>query len=189
MIVPRYVPGEWVAAVSDGAIVLLPAETSAATVERVWMSLREDDGLGDHLQVLLRDGLGSLPPFALVSLAAGRVQAVVRGAVAVEVETTDGVRVLSGAEVTTWSEATVLEARAVTVRAVTGDDADGAELPVLSGVVRASSVRVGLRSQAQPGVAPSFRADVPAQEQPVQQPVQPPIQPAVTAPRRSRTSR
>ncbi|MDT0165435.1 hypothetical protein Q9R32_07690, partial [Actinotalea sp. AC32] len=171
MIVPRYVPGEWFAAVTDGTVGLLPPSASADLVARLWASLREDVGLGEHLQVLVSDGLAALPPFALVRLGDGRVQTVVRGPVVVEVSTADGPRVLSGADVTTWSEATVAGATAVTVRAADAVAGAADDLPVLSAVVRASVVGVvldrdGVVDHEEPAAAEDASADDPTGAEP-----------------------
>lgn len=155
MIVPAYVPGEWIAVVTDGTLAVLPPETAPAVVAELWTAIREGASLTDHLQVLLRTGFTHVPPFALVSLAGGEVHAIVRGQVRVEVVTTAGPRVLSGAHMSTWVEEVLADARSVAVR--TGPSADAPDagaagyrdaLPVLAAVVRVSDVLVDLRSVA-----------------------------------------
>lgn len=147
MIVPLYAPGEWIAVVTDGRIALLPAGTDPALVGEVWTAAREGADLTATLQVLVRAGIAHLPPFALVSVEDGRVRAVVRGDVEVEVEA-GTTRVVRGAQVSTWTEEIITGARSVTVRtaALTGSTTDVA-LPVLSGVVHAAGVRVTLVAQ------------------------------------------
>ncbi|NCT91617.1 hypothetical protein GXB85_11745, partial [Cellulomonas sp. APG4] len=146
MIVPGYAPGDWYAVVSDGTVVLLPPETDATVLDQMWTSLREHTDLTDHLGVLTRERITSLPPFAMVSVVAGLVRVIVRGDVEVEVVGDRGSRVLTAPDVSTWSEAVVQGALAVTVRADSAADAPEASLAVLSAVVRASQVRVGLRA-------------------------------------------
>lgn len=160
MIVPRYVPGDWVAAVSDGIVALLPGTVPAETVDGLWTSLREGEGLGEPLDVLVRGGLAALPPFALVRLADGAVQAVVRGAVRVVVQAEGGEHVLDGATLTTWNEASVPDARSVSVRAsgasgqTDGPPDEDLGLPVLSAVVLAARVDVVLDRDPQPDSGP-----------------------------------
>ncbi len=157
VIVPEYTPGDWVAVVTDGGIALLPAGTDGRTVRRLWTSMRGDaagTALVRHLQELTRDGLTSLPPFALVSVAAGRVHAVVRGAVEVEVTVADDARMLTAPHVSTWSEQVVEDVTSVTVRApgVTAAP-DVASFPLLSGVAHVAAVTVALRAAAPERVA------------------------------------
>ena len=118
-IVPEYTPGEWVAVVTPGRVALLPAATPAATVQRLWASLRAVDGpsLVDHLQVLAAGDLTAMPPFALVTVADARLHAVVRGAVEVEVTVAGRSRVLAAPHVSTWSEEVVEGVERVEVRA------------------------------------------------------------------------
>lgn len=144
MIVPRYVPGDWVAVVRDGTVALLPAHVDGRTVDRLWDSLRDGEGFGAQLDVLMERGLASVPPFALVSLADGAVHAIVRGDTQVVVDAEDGEHELDGSAVTTWHEATVRRARSVQVRATTARVDDDVTLPVLSAVVRAAAVEVEL---------------------------------------------
>jgi hypothetical protein len=176
VIVPEYTPGEWVAVVTDGGVALLPPGTDGPTVGRLWASMRSDTtgtALVRHLQELTRDGLTSLPPFALVSVGAGRLHAVVRGEVQVDVTVADGARVLTAPDVSTWSEQVVEDVLAVTVRAPgAGVAADGVSFPLLSGVALVSAVRVVLR-------AAEARDEGSV---PVGEPVGAPVQPLVTEP-------
>ncbi|MCL3863205.1 FHA domain-containing protein [Actinotalea sp. K2] len=161
MIVPVYAPGDWYAVITDGRVALLPPTTPVAVVHEVWASLREGAGLTEQLQLLLRQGLAGLPPFALVSVEGGQVHAVVRGDVEVEVGTSEGVRLVSGPLVSTWSEEIVAHAQTVVVRTPgAGDAASVGELPVLSGVVRAAGVGVEMR-------AGTRAAPQPARQEPV----------------------
>ncbi len=138
----QYQPGEWVAVVTHDGVALLPAATPPATLRALWASLRSADGadLVSHLQVLT-DGLTSLPPFALVSVADGRMHAVVRGAVEVHATVDGDTRVLTAPHVSTWTEQVVEGVEQVAVRAPgvegpLGDDA----LPLVAGTVRAGAV-------------------------------------------------
>ncbi|HEY3436799.1 MAG TPA: hypothetical protein VGK35_03830, partial [Actinotalea sp.] len=147
MIVPLYAPGEWFAVVTDGSIALLPGDTDPGLVQEIWVSLREGGALTEQVHLLLRTGIAHLPPFALLSVQGGNVQAIVRGGVEVDVRTAAGLRVLSAARVSTWTEDIVGGAETVAVRAPGWDGSSAAQaLPVLSGVVRAAGVRVELRS-------------------------------------------
>lgn len=181
MIVPLYAPGEWFAVVTDGSVAVLPASTDVALVTEIWESLRDGGELTDQVQVLLRGGIASVPPFALVSVEGGRVRAIVRGEVTVAVTTPDGTRTIGAEQVSTWTEEIVTGAHLVAVRTpdlpTEGSSAQG-ELPVLAAVVRAAGVRVELQAApAAPAVAalaaePAARARRPrpaTAEQPVAQ--------------------
>ena len=179
---PQYTPGEWVAVVAPGCVLLVPGTAPDRMLQRLWesMSTSDDAALVPHLGVLARDGLDALPPFALLGLADGRLHAALRGTVTVEVATARGVRVLTAPHVSTWSEEVVEGVTSVTVRAPgAAGPADGAGLPLpwglplLSGVVRAGAVRVTVPGAvAGTGVAAEVApAAQPAAAQPAAAPV------------------
>ena len=178
MIVPFYTSGDWFAVVTDGSIALLPSSTDHGLVLEVWESLREGAGLTDQVHLLLRDGIAHLPPFALVNVEGGRVHAIVRGGVEVDVRTADGLHVISAARVSTWTEESVADATRVAVRSPGRGAVDGREaLPVLSAVVRAAAVQIELgtgpadgaghsRARRAAAAAPAGRRDAPVEEAP-----------------------
>jgi len=144
VIVPEYMPGDWHAVVAGGVVALLAPSTPSDVVRAVWAAVPAQGGLADQLEVLLTGGIARLQPFALVDLSGGRVHAALRGGVEIEVRGTDGTRVLSAGEVTTWSERVAEGADEVTIRVVGAPWTPEAALPVVSGVVRAGVVRVPL---------------------------------------------
>lgn len=164
MIVPTYQPGDWYAVVTTGTIAYLPPTTTPDVVQALWAAARDGQGLTAQLQVLLARPIAELPPFALLTVASGRVHAVVRGEVAVEVATAAGTRTVGAAQVATWTEEVVDDARAVTVGTAAGAAAEGDPgLPVLSAVVRVRTVRLELTSGAAPaGAGPGAAAATPA---------------------------
>src|SRR6478736_4543742 len=154
VIVPEYTPGEWYAVVAGGVVLLLAPSTPPEVV---------------------RDGLGGLHPFAAVDLTGGKVHTALRGDVEVEVVRGTRAEVLSAPEVVSWSERSVGSAEEVTVR-VSGAGR-GPALPIVSGVVRASRVRVRLT-----GAEPAREADA-APSEPVVLPAAP--TPVAVAPARA----
>ncbi|MCG7285261.1 FHA domain-containing protein [Cellulomonas sp. ACRRI] len=169
MIVPEYTPGEWYAVVAGGVVLLLAPSTPPEIVRDVWATAPErGGGLGAQLDALVRHGIGGLHPFAAVDLAGGRVHTALRGDVEVEVVRGTRAEVLSAPEVVSWSERSVGSAEEVTVR-VSGAGR-GPALPIVSGVVRASRVRVRLTG-AEPArevdAAPSEPVVLPAAPTPV----------------------
>jgi hypothetical protein len=169
VIVPEYTPGEWYAVVAGGVVLLLAPSTPPEVVRDVWATAPErGGGLGAQLDALVRHGLGGLHPFAAVDLTGGKVHTALRGDVEVEVVRGTRAEVLSAPEVVSWSERSVGSAEEVTVR-VSGAGR-GAALPIVSGVVRASRVRVRLTG-AEPAreveAAPSEPVVLPAAPTPV----------------------
>lgn len=167
MIVPEYIPGDWHAVVAGGVVALLAPSTPSDVVRAVWAAVPAQGGLADQLEVLLTGGIAQLQPFALVDLSGGRVRAALRGGVEIEVRGTEGTRVLSAGEVTTWSERVAEGADEVTIRVVAALWTPELALPVVSGVVRTSVVRVPLgardevaaEEQAAEDVAPDVAPD------------------------------
>ncbi|WP_298454516.1 FHA domain-containing protein [uncultured Cellulomonas sp.] len=171
----EYTPGEWVAVVTDGAVALLPPTTTEPVVGRLWQSLRSADGAGvvDHLQVLVRDGLATLPPFALLTVDGARLHAVVRGAVEVEVTASGRTFVLTAPGVSTWSDEVVDGVEHVTVRVPGDEPAAGPGLPLVAGVARAGAVRLRVAARGTlPGTLPG---SLPA-GQPVRESAEPPAE-------------
>ncbi|NMM32254.1 MAG: FHA domain-containing protein [Cellulomonas sp.] len=162
MIVPEYMPGNWHAVVAGGVVALLAPSTSSDVVRAVWAAVPAQGGLADQLEALLTGGIARLQPFALVDLSGGRVHAALRGGVEIEVRGADGARVLGAGEVTTWSERVADGADEVTIRVVGTPWTPDLALPVVSGVVRASGVRVPLaaRDAVSGGVAAAEPAAV-----------------------------
>jgi hypothetical protein len=167
VIVPEYTPGDWYAVVANGVVLLLAPSTPPEVVRDVWASAPERGaGLGAQLDALVRHGIGGLHPFAAVDLTAGQVQTALRGDVEVEVVRGTRAEVLTAPQVVSWSERSVGAAEEVTIR-VSGASRGGA-LPIVSGVVRASRVRVRLT-----GAEPAVEAAAPASSEPVVLPAAP----------------
>lgn len=152
MIVPEYTPGDWYAVVSGGIVLLLAPTTPPEVVRDVWASApQRGGGLSGQLDALVRHGIGELHPFAAIDLTGDTVHTALRGAVEVEVVRGTRAEVLAAPDVVSWSERSVGAADEVTVR-VSGGTRGGA-LPVVSGVVRASRVRVRLTGSGADGTA------------------------------------
>jgi hypothetical protein len=148
VIVPEYTPGDWYAVVAGGVVLLLAPSTPPEVVRDVWAAAPErGGGLGAQLDALVRHGIGGLHPFAAVDLATGAVHTALRGDVEVEVVRGTRAEVLSAPQVVSWSERSVGSADEVTVRA--SGASRGPALPIVSGVVRASRVRVRLTGAAE----------------------------------------
>lgn len=187
MIVPRYVPGQWFAIVTDGTVALLAPQTMPAVVSEVWEALRAGSTLDSQLESLTSGQLGVLPPFALVSVTSGVVRGYLRGDVELETaggtlvpgsadpvppwpgeDRPEGVVVHTGVSAQRWVAVEVKDPDAMTVRVSArhgGGQRTERELPVLSGVVTAGLVSVVLHeaAAAEPGPgASSGRHSAPA---------------------------
>ncbi|WP_291042264.1 FHA domain-containing protein [Herbiconiux sp.] len=157
----HYTPGPWCAVVVPEGVAVLPAGTDAELLEKVWAALQAGEGLGGVLEALtgtFGTSLGSLPPFAVATVSGSAVRLAVRGELTIDVvEGSDaGTAVsltVSGADVTTWSERVVAEARHLTLR--TPESASAQRFGVASGVVLVSAVELDVTGE---GVAVSAPA-------------------------------
>lgn len=150
MSVPQYSAGQWTAVVRPGFVALVGPQAGADVARALWDAAPQ--GVLAVLDVLARDGLAALPPFAVASVDGTRVHVAVRGDVDVEVTTTDGsVQTLRAGAVRTWSEQ-VLEDVGVLVGRADGA-ADGPVLPLVEGVAPAGTVRVEIAEVVAPVAA------------------------------------
>lgn len=160
MSVVRYLPGEdWLCVVRSGVVLMLPSTTAAGVVDRLWSELGENPNLQAILPIVaggFGQGLESMPPFGVVSYT-DRLHVLLRGEVRLSVANDDGAAPLelSGEYVTTWTERMLdAGARHFTLSAGTPAGAPGTEefdasaFPVEAGVVRSSTVSVGLSGTA-----------------------------------------
>ena len=158
----RYTQGEWRAIVAPSGLAMLPASVEASTLESLWAALSEGAGLGAVLESLsgaFGTSLSSIPPFAVATMSESgdSVRLAVRGGLEIEVSEQSGTYLVSGAEVTTWSERVVTggiglrlrpDAAASSNAAV--DAAAGPWFPIASGVVLCAAVDVQLTTEAAP---------------------------------------
>jgi len=151
MIVPEYTQGEWYALVAEGLVVMLDPSAPAALVRDAWANLRNGGGLDGQVALFEQVRVDDLPDLAIVDVAGGRVRAVVRGGVEVEVIAHGVPSLLGGHTSGSLTEQVVEDAELVRVRAVPTARVDrrrrsGVHLPVLAAVVSADAVRIQLRS-------------------------------------------
>lgn len=189
MSVPQYTAGEWTAVVRPGFVALVGPGADAGLARALWDAAPL--GVVAALDVLARDGLAALPPFAVASVDGTRVYLALRGDVVVEVTETDGTRQVQRAgAVRTWSEQ-VLESVGVLV-ARTADAADGPTLPLVDGVAPAGAVRVDVAEVvvpepvvepvAEPVAEPVVVPVVELAAEPADEPVVEPVDEAVAEP-------
>ncbi len=140
--VSSYVPGDWTAVVSEGFVALLGPATAPATAERLWFGSQEQLSFIDGLSVLAADGFGAMQPFVLsVRGDDGVTHVAVRGDVVVDAQVQDTVVTIDGHGVATWTERNLGGVSALAVRVPGAAGADGPDLPLVAGVVRAGGLR------------------------------------------------
>ena len=159
MIVPRYLPGRWVAVVAEGCVALLPEGTLPSVLDAVWDMLRAGEGMDALLPVLT--GSRAQGAFALVEMSGPTVRAYLRGAVeleavggrALDASTVLGddsrLRAAGTADVpwvgVEWADVDEFTLRAVEEAPAGASARRGTGYPILAGVVSAACVTVHLR--------------------------------------------
>lgn len=173
-----YRPGAWhTILVAEGgrthAAAALAPEVSESTVLEIWQTLHEGGGFAGVLEALTSGygvSLAALPPFAVLELGPHQARAVVRGPISAELVGVDGETiVVSGQEVTSWSERGGLRIRSATLRL--DRPASPAAYPLVAGVVLASELAIGATADTQadrpvrtdPPSDPSMRPTAPGQ--------------------------
>lgn len=143
MIVPRSVPGDWYAVVTDGVAVLLPPATAPDLLGEVWDALRDGGGISE-----VRGVVGeAVTACGAVSVVGGAVRAALLGEVVLSARTLAGEDVHEGAP-GRWSELEIGEASSLVLEAVGAVRAPGGSLPVLAAVVPSAAVELGLAAEA-----------------------------------------
>ena len=155
-----YAPGDWLVLCGPTSVVVLepPGEGWTALVAELWEQVVTASSLQDLAARLAGYGLDTMPSFGALFWTGSGMRSLVRGGVRV-VDPATGQVVADGDGVQTWSETAL--AAVTTVRIETGQpdqDADGPDaahdsgtllLPLVVGAVRASSVLLDARAEAQ----------------------------------------
>ncbi|RFA17399.1 hypothetical protein B7R22_00570 [Subtercola boreus] len=148
-----YLPGTWLAVVSDHGVAMLPGDLPADLADTVWAALDGGHGLGAVLESLtgaFGTSLAAIPPFAVAIFSGAEVRLAVRGTLAISVaEPGAAPLTVSGRDITTWSERVVTGAETLLLGAARAipdvrPEVSRGGLVIRSGVVLAESVRVQL---------------------------------------------
>ena len=159
-----YRPGSWQVVVESSGMIAVPGETSRERLARLAEMLRTGvPGLTEVIDVLAEGSITALGSFAVALTGADGVRFAVRGPVSVHIVGVEDGRVVSGADVTTWSERFVVDPRGYEV--LLDERPSPTEYPIRSGIVLAGAVRAGETADAAPE-APTTPVD---QQQPVEQ--------------------
>lgn len=128
--------GQWLAVVRGGnALLLRPGAIAAG---ELYDALGGDDPVQGTIERLTSGGFAATPDFGLVAhSSAGPLHVVVRGPVEIALDD----EVLSGAEVSTWTERVVAATSGYAIRAP--DVSAGEALPLADGAVWATALRSG----------------------------------------------
>lgn len=141
----------WLAFITPARQLFVGGAPDAATIERLWARIREEQGPAGVLETLAEGGIFATPPFAFVELGDAEVEVIVRGDASVQV----GEERVSGAGATTWIERRLPGSGVAVSLAGSGR----LELPIEVGVVRASAFASG--GGALPAAVPVATAVVP----------------------------
>lgn len=146
-----YRPGRMAAVVTDDGFVVLSGESPPALLQRLWQQLLDQADPQDLIEALTQAyGFRELPAFALALRGPDGVQVAVRGALSVCVQTSQSEVPVAGADVSTWAERFIGDARAVRLEPRT-DDTD--DLPLLGGIVFVDSLSLQVGRDRPVGVA------------------------------------
>lgn len=155
-----YAPGDWLVLCGPTSVVVLepPGEGWTALVAELWEQVVTASSLADLAARLAAYGLDTMPSFGALFWDGSGMRSLVRGAVRV-FDPATGRMIADGGGVQTWSETGL--AALTTARVVTGShnpgshdpgdqhDSDALLLPLVVGAVRASSVILDARPEAQ----------------------------------------
>lgn len=134
-----YRPGQWQVVIEESGVAALPADASPEKVVALAAMLaRGVPELTEVIDVLSGGAITGLGSFAVALIGPAGTRFAVRGAVTVS---TGQAESFSGEDITTWSERFIAGSPQFEIGL--GDAPDGVAYPVRSGVVLASSVRVG----------------------------------------------
>ena len=152
----QYRAGDWHVLLTGTAAVMVAPETSSERVSALWEQLQSAPTLTALADALIGGGGGSfaeIPPFAVALREGAHVRIAVRGGLEARAESAAGAETITGENVTIWNERSIADARRVTLSVRGADAAD--LLPILGGVVRASSVIFDADAAVATGSGPS----------------------------------
>jgi len=137
-----YRPGAWQLVVESGGVVAVPADVEADRLATLHRMLRDGTpALTDVIDVLAAGSIAALGSFAVALTSGDSIRFAVRGPVQARIVASGDDEVVSGAEVSTWTERFIADAQGFEL---TVDDAQAdVWYPIVSGVVLAAALRQG----------------------------------------------
>ena len=137
-----YRPGSWQLVVESGGVVAVPADVEAARLETLHRMLRDGTpALTDVIDVLAAGSIAALGSFAVALTSGDSIRFAVRGPVQARIIAAGDDEVVSGAEVSTWTERYIADAEGFEL-SVDDPQADS-WYPIVSGVVLGAALRHG----------------------------------------------
>lgn len=167
-------PGSGYVVLGPAVVVLLP-DVPRGRAAAVWECVDGGGSFQDVLDVLVADGLRSLPSVAMLAVGPAGARLLLRGGVVATLATEGESSELAGPTDTTWAEHLLPSLEGWTLRAVAAPPDEGEPLRVAEGLVRASVVSAGDPVRPEPGgagtgqhvrdgVLPGARPGAPAEE-------------------------
>ena len=144
-----YAPGDWLVLAGPTSLVMLdsPAMDDPSLISALWDQVVTSSSMTDLAARLATYRLDTLPSLAAFFWTENGMRSLVRGSVSV-LEVPSGRVLAQGEGIQTWTEVGLGEIRRVLVEPDVGGDDTGAELPLLIGAVRASSVLLDCTEEA-----------------------------------------
>ncbi|MHA7269319.1 FHA domain-containing protein [Arthrobacter sp. HLT1-20] len=148
MVSTTYSTGSWLGIVRSGAVIVLKGHTEQAIVGALWEFLGQEPTIHGVLNEVTRQfgtELTGLPDFAIV-VQSDRLHAILRGDMALVAHTGDAMEIVSGRDVTTWSERSLPlpESLELTLAQATEPAELSWLLPVGEAVIRLQSLHMEL---------------------------------------------
>ena len=147
MVSSTYRTGSWLGIVRSGSVIVLESNTNPEIVNRLWDFLGEDPtihGVLNEVTASFGTGLTGLPSFAIL-VQRDKLHAILRGDITLLAQKDGASELVSGRDVTTWSERSLPlpDALELTLAEAESDSAaTELELPVGEAVVRMQSLRL-----------------------------------------------
>ena len=145
-----YAPGDWLVLCGPTSLVVLepPGDGWTPLAGELWEQVLASSSLRDLAARMARYGLDTMPSFAALFWAPEGMRSLVRGTVRL-LDPASGRMVADGRGVQTWSEVGLTDLRTVRLDTATAPAVGSLHLPLVVGAVRASSVLLDARPQAQ----------------------------------------
>ncbi|MHA7306147.1 FHA domain-containing protein [Arthrobacter sp. TMN-49] len=148
MVSTTYSTGSWLGIVRSSSVIVLRGHTDPAIVSALWDFLGQKPtihGVLDEVTRLFGTGPTSMPDFGIV-LQSDRLHAILRGEMTLAARTGDATEVVSGRDVTTWSERSLPlpDSLELTLAQASEPAEPTLLLPVGEAVIRLQSLRVEL---------------------------------------------
>lgn len=145
MVSTTYSTGSWLGIVRSGSVVVLDGQTDPAIVKHLWDYLGQEPtihGVLNEVTEKFGTGLTSMPDFAVV-VQSDRLHVILRGDITLLAHTGAGTELVSGRDVTTWSERSLPLADSIELTLAEPGAEDGTlGLPLGEGVVRLQSLTI-----------------------------------------------